>query len=97
MQHISSLKIPSAANINKYTDGRFNPAGQLNECIEPLTEDHDFRKHELPVLTNEPLTASFGLLVHERDLSPQTLQNCMACQSIIPLKNSPNALTRWCK
>ncbi len=76
----------SAENINKYTDGRFNPAGQLNECIEPLTEDHDFKKHELPVLANEAPAGSFGLLVHEEDLSPQILQNCTACQSIITLK-----------
>ena len=75
----------SAANINKYTDGRFNPAGQLNECIEPLTEKHDFKKHELPVLTNEAPAGSFGLIVHEEDLSPQNLQSCTACQSIVTL------------
>ncbi len=76
----------SADNIKKFTDKRFDPTGQLNERIEPLTEEHIFEKHELPVATTEPPVGSYGLLVHEEDLSPQLLQAVDGCQSIVTLK-----------
>ena len=61
-----------ADNIAKYTDGRFNPAGQLAASAPPLAEDED---HPLVPL-RAPDAASphcAGLLITEEDCTPETL------------------------
>ena len=60
-----------ASNIEKFTDGRFNPSGQLIEDIEPLTENinHPF----VPLVDLEQFKDEDAiLLVTEEDCSPET-------------------------
>ncbi len=61
-----------ADNIAKYTDGRFNPAGQLAASAPPLTEDED---HPLVPLRapDTALPRCAGLLITEEDCTPETL------------------------
>lgn len=67
-----------AANIEKFTDGRFAPHGQLNESPEPLTEEISWqprplrdatahREARFPTLSSSPA----GLLITEDDLYPE--------------------------
>ncbi len=60
-------------NIAKFTEGRFNPSGQLATSAPPLSEDEDhplvpLRHRESPV---KPRRA--GLLVTEEDCAPETI------------------------
>ena len=60
-----------ASNIEKFTDGQFNPSGQLREDIEPLTENinHPF----VPLVDLEQFKDEDAiLLVTEEDCSPET-------------------------
>jgi len=60
-------------NIAKFTDGRFNPAGQLAASAGPLSEDED---HPLVPLQHPDTAAKprrAGLLVTEEDCAPETL------------------------
>lgn len=62
-------------NIERFTNGRFNPVGQLASVAEPLIETDE--NSPIPILPqthtvpNEP----FVLLVHEDDCLPETLLN----------------------
>ncbi len=61
-----------ADNIAKYTDGRFNPAGQLAARAPSLAEDEDHP----PVPLSAPDISSprcAGLLITEEDCTPETL------------------------
>ena len=67
-----------ASNIAKYTDGRFNPQGALNESAEPLSADGSFETTALPAVDSlkdvHLPSLSFcpaGLLVTPEDLSPE--------------------------
>ena len=61
-----------ADNIAKYTEGRFNPAGQLAGSAPPLAEDED---HPLvPLRAPDAATPRCaGLLITEEDCTPETL------------------------
>ena len=64
--------VARADNIARYTDGRFDPAGQLDESPEPLTETEPMPQQRL----TEPGTPPVGdvwLLVHDDDLCAETL------------------------
>ena len=70
--------IARAANIHKYTEGRFNPEGQLRESPEALPADGPWERSPLPPVTplSEALFPSLsscpaGLLVCPEDLSPE--------------------------
>ncbi|MEM6587760.1 MAG: FAD-binding domain-containing protein [Pseudomonadota bacterium] len=59
----------SASNINKYTDGRFNPLHQLSNQTDALIEDEDHAREPLPL--PEALPADpFLLLITEEDGTP---------------------------
>jgi deoxyribodipyrimidine photo-lyase len=60
-------------NIAKFTEGRFNPAGQLATSAPPLSEDEDHPVVPLqhPVTAGKPRRA--GLLVTEEDCAPEAL------------------------
>ena len=63
-----------ASNIEKFTDGQFNPSGQLREDIEPLTENinHPF----VPLVDLEQFKDEDAiLLLTEEDCSPETSMN----------------------
>lgn len=56
-----------AENIARYTEGRFNPRGQLNETAEPLDEAPPPRAGTLPP-ADAPPAGPVGLLLHDDDL-----------------------------
>ena len=60
-------------NINRFTDGRFNPQGQLSPIAEPLIETVDVTAERgLPQTATIP-EAPFLFLVHEDDCHPESL------------------------
>ena len=60
-----------ASNIEKFTNGQFNPSGQLVEDISPLTENIDHPLVSLPQL-DKSIQKDAILLVTEEDCSPET-------------------------
>lgn len=61
------------SNIYQHTDGRFNPPSQeLAPIAEPLVEDLTFVRGPLPILHGVP-DKPYLLLIHEDDLTPETL------------------------
>ena len=60
-----------ATNIEKFTNGQFNPSGQLVEDISPLTENIDHPLVSLPQL-DKSIQKDAVLLVTEEDCSPET-------------------------
>ncbi len=64
--------IARAENIVRYTAGRFNPAGQLNEAPSPLPLDPPEPLAPLPAPAPPPQGRA-ALLLHEDDLLPETL------------------------
>ncbi len=60
-----------AANIAKYTEGRFNPAGQLNESAGPLVGEGEPVARKLPTREPPELKAPAGLLLTAEDLAPE--------------------------
>jgi len=74
-----------ASNIEKFTNGQFNPSGQLREDIEPLTENinHPF----VPLVDLEQFKDEDAiLLITEEDCSPETsiIENNLEVE-IVPL------------
>lgn len=61
-----------ADNIAQYTDGRFNPAGQLARHAEPLDEPGLPVRTGLAVARPIPATGRIGLLITPEDLSADT-------------------------
>ena len=61
----------TASNIEKFTNGQFNPSGQLVEDINPLTENIDHPLVTLPQL-DKSIQKDAVLLVTEEDCSPET-------------------------
>jgi deoxyribodipyrimidine photo-lyase len=60
-----------ASNIEKFTNGQFNPSGQLVENIEPLIENIDHPLVSLPQL-HQSIEKDAILLLTEEDCSPET-------------------------
>ncbi len=64
--------VARAENIARYTGGRFNPAGELNEQPAPLQAGPP--EPRIPVsIRLPPPQGRVALLLHEDDLSPETL------------------------
>lgn len=62
--------VARADNIARYTEGMFNPAGQLDEAPECLTEQVDHPRVKLAPGDKLP-SGPFSLLLHDEDLSPE--------------------------
>ncbi|MDA9895758.1 DNA photolyase-like protein [Amylibacter sp.] len=60
-----------ASNIEKFTNGQFNPSGQLVENIEPLIENIEHPLVSLPQL-HQSIEKDAILLLTEEDCSPET-------------------------
>lgn len=78
----------TAENIARFTNGRFNPTGQLNETVEALAESVGFEKHDLPdndgrENVDHESNGTTGLILHEDDLHPQMLAESGRYQSVI--------------
>lgn len=74
-------------NIERFTNGRFNPQGQLAKHAEPLFEPDGFRPDQDLPQTDQIPDRPFLLLVHEDDCHPESLLP----QNIVP-KSSIGAL-----
>jgi deoxyribodipyrimidine photo-lyase len=61
-----------AANVHLHTQGRFNPAGQLDETAAPLTEDEAPPMASPAPQGDRPATPRVGLLLTEEDLHPES-------------------------
>jgi deoxyribodipyrimidine photo-lyase len=59
-----------ASNIEKFTNGRFNPAGQLNEAAPPIPADRSFERQSLHLPPNAKPQGRVGHLMFPEDLSP---------------------------
>lgn len=64
--------VARAENIARYTAGRFNPVGELNEAPLPLQPDPPEPRVALPLRTPPP-QGRVALLLHEDDLLAETL------------------------
>lgn len=71
-----------AANIAKFTDGRFNPEGQLATQVEALTEARDPPAVALPNIEGSGPMGSYGLLLTIEDGHSESL----------PLTDTPAAI-----
>ena len=69
-----------ASNIAKFTAGRFNPAGQLDEFAAPLPLDQELERQTLQLPENPHSRGRVGLLLIPDDLAP------VAADSIRPAK-----------
>lgn len=78
----------SAENIARFTNGRFNPAGQLNETIQPLSEAEVFEKDELTDSSLAMPGGRVGLILHEDDLQPYTPEQLRHVNSIVAINSS---------
>jgi deoxyribodipyrimidine photo-lyase len=74
LQTVGKHYLARAGNIRKYTDGRFNPAGQLDENAPPLPPEPPADRVNLPPASSLPEADGIrrGLLVLGDDLSPET-------------------------
>jgi deoxyribodipyrimidine photo-lyase len=59
-----------ASNIEKFTCGRFNPAGQLDESAPPIPPDKSFERQTLYLPPNPKPQGRIGHLMFPDDLSP---------------------------
>lgn len=60
--------LATASNIQRFTDGRFNPEGQLSETAEPLPEDNLPDPALPPLVALEPPERDYALVLSEDDL-----------------------------
>jgi|AntRauTorckE6833_2_1112554.scaffolds.fasta_scaffold08641_1 deoxyribodipyrimidine photo-lyase len=58
-----------ASNIQKFTNGRFNPTGQLNESASAIQADSSFEKHPLQLPDNPKPSGRIGHLMFPEDLA----------------------------
>ncbi|MGI9363692.1 MAG: FAD-binding domain-containing protein [Rhizobiaceae bacterium] len=56
-----------ADNISRFTEGRFDPKGQLSPFAESLIENKTYPRANLPVFQPCPAEGRFGLLISEED------------------------------
>lgn len=63
--------VARASNIARYTDGRLNPVGVLNETPEPLSGPAPPQRRPVPPADHPAPGQRTGLLLTEEDLSPR--------------------------
>ena len=64
--------VARAENIARYTEGRFDPRGELDEHPEPLREEEPHPLVRIPA-AETPSRGEVALLLHEEDLCAETL------------------------
>ena len=79
-----------ASNIARYTQGRFNPEGQLAEQAEALTEPPTGASKPLIQLERLPADEPFGLLITEEDCHPESLDLPAAPRSLAGMTATEN-------
>jgi len=75
-----------ASNIEKFTQGRFNPSGQLNESAPPIPLDRTFEKQTLHLAPNPKPSGRIGHLMFPEDLAapPEELGEIHATAAYLP-------------
>jgi len=73
------------SNIRKFTDGRFDPKGQLATSAEALDEAEPPSPIPFPDTDAVPADERFGLLVTDEDCSPETLAIPQAPDAVLGL------------
>ncbi len=63
-----------ASNIEKYTNGRFNPIGQLDENAKPIPLDRNYEKGALHLPINPKPKGRLGHLMFIEDLAPPPIE-----------------------
>jgi deoxyribodipyrimidine photo-lyase len=83
-----------ASNIEKYTCGQFNPAGQLAENAQALESDRIFEKTELNLPKNPRPSGRIGHLMFPEDLAaaPSEIGEIHASAAFIPPSMECSAL-----
>jgi deoxyribodipyrimidine photo-lyase len=71
LQTRGKVYVARASNIARYTDGRFDPKGILNEAPEPLAGPAPPNRRAAPEGDRPASGARTGLLLTEEDLSPR--------------------------
>ena len=90
-----------AANISRYTGGRFDPHGQLAQEAPPLHEGKIHSPRSLPPAQSITAGARFGLLVTEDDCSPEELLSgeapCAVMGAVTTDSRSPLPVGFWAR
>lgn len=75
-----------ASNIDKYTNGRFNPAGQLDEHAKPIPMDRVYEKQPLQLPEISKPMGRIGHLMFPEDLAepPSEIGTIVATAAFIP-------------
>lgn len=75
-----------ASNIEKYTNGRFNPVGQLDETAKPIPLDRVYEKQSLKLPENPKRTGRVGHLMFPEDLAepPQEIGHIVSTAAFVP-------------
>jgi deoxyribodipyrimidine photo-lyase len=80
--------IARAENINKFTEGRYNPVGLLNENPRPIVEKGDYQRSAYPSCGNLAESVSGVLLLFEENLMlPEQLLD-FGFDKLIIIRNS---------
>ncbi|MEO1041035.1 MAG: FAD-binding domain-containing protein [Pseudomonadota bacterium] len=83
-----------ADNIEKFTEGRFNPDGELALKALPLQESNLPPPREIAPIQDEPEEGCVGLLITEEDCSPESLHLSRYPTSVLALA-SPTERSIW--
>ncbi len=73
------------SNIEKYTNGRYNPEGQLTPSAPPLFEEAQHHRQPLREVSTTDVTNGVGLLITEEDCFAETLYEAITPKACIGL------------
>lgn len=66
--------VARASNIQKFTDGRYNPEGQLVENPLPLSEDWEIQQRPMPLTDQLDMQKKTGYFITEEDCSMEIVK-----------------------
>lgn len=76
--------VARAENIAKFTNGRFDPRGDLDENPTPIIDPREYERETLTAKTTAiPADRRIGLIIHPEDLSPEL---------VLPAGTGPTAI-----
>ncbi len=88
LQTVGKTYLARRSNIREYTDGRFDPPNLAHDA-PPLTGPQAPPAGRLPDLATPDPDASTGLLLHEEDLAPDSLDIATRVAGVAGLRASP--------
>ncbi|MEL7448509.1 MAG: FAD-binding domain-containing protein [Pseudomonadota bacterium] len=78
------------SNIARYTDGRFNPVGQLAEEAPPLDDSREYGVKPLPTVPSFAFDRPYALVITAEDCSPETLTLDTPPAAVVALTATPS-------